>query len=68
MIDDNWDLTPIIGAKLLRIRVRDNEVVAYFDNGRTLTTMLSLNYGDMAVEPKADLICGYHNDEDKKSI
>ena len=61
MIDDTWDMKPIVGAKLLRLRVHDNDLIAEFDNGRTLTMLLSINIGETAIEPKAQLICGYHN-------
>ena len=61
MIDNKWDMKPIVGAKLLRLKVRNNELIAEFDNGRTLTMLLSIHVGETAIEPKAELICGYHN-------
>ena len=68
MIDDNWDMKPLVGAKLLKIKVRENEFIAEFDNGRTLTCFLSINVGETAIEPKADLMCGYHqHGKDDKS-
>jgi hypothetical protein len=61
MIDDSWDMKPIVGAKLLRMKVRDNEFIAEFDNGRTLTMLLSIKVQETAIVPEAQLICGYHN-------
>jgi hypothetical protein len=52
----------LLGAKLQKIIIRDNETILRFDNGRTITTLLSINVGDTKIETKADLMCGYHND------
>ena len=61
MITNNWDTTPLIGAKLKRIKTRDTEFILEFDNGRTLTGLLSINVSETAIEPKLELMCGYHN-------
>ena len=61
MIDNKWDITPLIGAKLKEIKIRENEFILIFDNGRTLTTLLSINISETAIVPKAEFICGYNN-------
>ncbi len=66
MIDYRWDTTPIIGAKLQEIKVKDNEFILLFDNGRTLTVLLSLSLSKTSLEPKAEFICGYNNKAFKK--
>ena len=52
----------LLGAKLQKIIIRDNETILRFDNGRTFTTLLALALGDNKIETKADLMCGFHND------
>ena len=59
------DFDILVGAKLQKIIIRDNETILRFDNGRTLTTLLSIHVADTAIETKADLICGFHNDTNK---
>ena len=63
MITNDWDTTPLIGAKLLKIRIHsdDSHMTLEFDNGRTLTGLLSIRVRETAIEPKLELICGYHN-------
>lgn len=61
MVDDKWDTTPLIGAELEEIKVRDNEFILRFKNGRTLTGLLSIAVTETAIKPKLELICGYHN-------
>ena len=61
MINYNHDFTPILGAKITEIRVKENDFVIMLDNGRTLTVLLSIDIGETAIVPKAEFMCGYNN-------
>lgn len=61
MIDNKWDTTSLIDAELQEVKVRDNEFILRFKNGRTLIGLLSIAVTETAIEPKLELMCGYHN-------
>jgi hypothetical protein len=60
--------TSIMGAKLTKIDIQENEAVLEFDSGRCLTITLGIDVAPTRIEPKAQLICGYlsGHDQDKR--
>ena len=61
MIKQNTKLEPLLDAKLLKIKIDENDLILEFDNGRTLTILNRLIMSDAKIEPQLQLICGYHN-------
>ena len=54
-------LEDLIGAKLQKIEIEDNEFILRFNNGRCLTMKLKIHVGESQIVPEAELFCGYNH-------